>query len=436
MEEFLTFPNPHLSTSIPTLDSLLVSLVDDQGSERYPIINPLTSDNFNDRLLGGLAITGLNRVRETLSSPYNVPEALSSRETWLRHLMEVLAGAHEGLRNAQQANADGHPDTFSDLNREEANTASSIYSVLTDLTDFFDLVNEPDDNSPKRTHCIRCIQSASLPTPSSIPDHITSLLLTSEFDARAARLSLLNDRIRTIIQEADDWCKAQTDALTAYFITHVTSSERSPSQLASALQATDPSFDRWAKNLGDELREYTRRIICNEVGQDTSDQRCVEVMETHMTEATRNAKAAVQKTQADIDADVERQTSTLRADALARIEAVKADLAIQFEQEALRLHRDHKVSLTNLSESHKLSSVIRTKDRPSPITTKTRRSRKRKAGMSAGPLQPGTLQLSEDSEAMATDDQLTDLEPSSPLPPPPSLPVSITAIIALDVTPK
>src|SRR5579863_5624526 len=97
MEEFLSFPNPRLPTFPPTLDSLLVSLVDDQGSERYSIPNPLTSDDFTDRLNGGLAITGLNRVRETLSSPYNVPESLASRETWLRHLLEVLVGAHEGL---------------------------------------------------------------------------------------------------------------------------------------------------------------------------------------------------------------------------------------------------------------------------------------------------------------------------------------------------
>src|SRR5579863_7011750 len=167
MEEFLTFPNPRLPSTTPVPDSLLVSLVDDQGSNRYPIPNPLTSDDFTDRLAGGLAITGLNRVRETLTSPYNVPQNLASREIWLCHLFEVLVGAHEGLRNTQQANADGHPDAFSDLNREEANTASSIYSVLTDLINFFDLVNEPDENSPKRTHCIRCIESAVLPTPSS-----------------------------------------------------------------------------------------------------------------------------------------------------------------------------------------------------------------------------------------------------------------------------
>ena len=121
MEEFLSFPNPRRPTFPPTLDSLLVSLVDDQGTERYSIPNPLTSDDFTDRLAGGLTITGLNRVHETLSSPFNVPENLSSRETWLRHLFEVLVGAHEGLCNAQQANADGHPDAFNDLNREESN---------------------------------------------------------------------------------------------------------------------------------------------------------------------------------------------------------------------------------------------------------------------------------------------------------------------------
>src|SRR5579863_1849937 len=304
MEEFLSFPNPRLPTFPPTLDSLLVALVDDQGSERYHIPQPLTSDDFSNRLAGGLALTGLNRVRETLSSPFNVPETLSSRETWLRHLFEVLVGAHEGLRNAQQANADGRPDAFSDLSREESNIASSIHSVLTDISDFFDLVNEPDEHSPNRTHCIRCVQSASLPPPSTLPDFITSLQLTSEIDVRAARLSLLNDRIRTITHEADEWCKNQADALQAFFITHLTSTDHSPSQLASALCA-DPSFDSWAMNLGNELRDYCRRIICNEVGQDTSDQRCVEIMETHMTEATRNAKKFVQKTQAELNEDTE-----------------------------------------------------------------------------------------------------------------------------------
>src|SRR5579863_6386395 len=266
MEEFLTFPNPRLSTTTPTPDSLLITLVDDQGSNCYPIPNPLTSDDFTDCLAGGLAITGLNRVRETLTAPYNVPQNLASRETWLRHLFEVLVGAHEGLRNTQLANADGHPDAFSDLNREEANTASNIHSVLTDLIDFFDLVNEPDESSPTRTHCIRCIESASLPLPSSVPEHNASLLLTSESDARAVRLSILNDRIRTITHEADEWCKAQTAALNSYLILHLVSTNPSPEQMASSLGA-DPSFDSWAKRLGNELCGYTRKVICNEVGR-------------------------------------------------------------------------------------------------------------------------------------------------------------------------
>src|SRR5579863_3860570 len=353
MEEFLTFPNPRLpfTTSIP--DSLLVSLVDDQGTNRYPIPNPLTSNDFTDRLDGALAITGLNRVRETLTAPYNVPENHASRETWLRHLFEVLVGAHEGLRNTQQANADRLPDAFSDLNTEEANTASHIHSVLTDLIDFFDLVNEPDENSPTRTHCIRCIESASLPPPSSIPDHITSLLLTCESDARAARLSLLNDRIRSITHEADEWCKTQTAALNSFLILHIISTNPSPEQLASALGA-DPSFDMWAKRLGDEMHEYTRKVICNEVGLDTSDQRCVEIMQTHMTEATRNATTYINANQTGINnkaakdiedfrasmaAETELKLQEIRDKANAQITNLKAELDKEIEQETLRLRR-------------------------------------------------------------------------------------------------
>src|SRR5579863_8956434 len=453
MEEFLTFPNPRLpfTTSIP--DSLLVSLVDDQGTNRYPIPNPLTSDDFTDRLAGGLAITGLNRVRETLTAPYYVPQNLTSRETWLRHLFEILVGAHEGLRNTQLANADGHPDAFCDLNREEANTASNIHSILTDLIDYFDLVNEPDENSPTRTHCIRCIESASLPPPYSVPEHITSLLLTCESDARAARLSILNDRIRTITHEADEWCKAQITALNSYLILHLISTNPSPEQMASALGA-DPSFDNWAKRLGDELREYTRKVICDEVGQDTSDQRCVEIMQTHMTEATRNATTYVKANQADINkkaakdieefrasvaADTDRKLQELRDEADKHIANLKAELDAGIEQETLRLRRDARTTITNLTDQHDLVTVARSKDRPSPLSTKPRKAhRKRKTGTYAGPLQPGTLQPSDESEAMATDDQLTDLEPASPLPLPASLPVSAETIAAShrNLTPK
>src|SRR5579863_2388483 len=452
MEEFLTFPNPRLPSTTPVPDSLLVSLVDDQGTNRYPIPNPLTSNNFTDRLDGALAITGLNRVRETLSAPYNVPENRASRETWLRHLFEVLVGAHEGLRNTQQANADRLPDAFSDLNTEEANTASHIHSVLTDLIDFFDLVNEPDENSPTRTHCIRCIESASLPPPSSIPEHITSLLLTCESDARAARLSILNDRIRQITHEADDWCKAQTAALNSFLILHLVSTNPSPEQMASALGA-DPSFNTWAKRLGNELREYTRKVICNEVGQDTSDQRCVEIMQTHMTEATRNATTYVKANQDDINkksakdieefrakvaADTERKFQELRDEAEKHLANLKAELDAGIEQETLRLRRDARTTITNLTDQHDLVTVARSKDRPSPLSTKPRKvHRKRKTGTYAGPLQPGTLQPSDESEAMATDDQLTDLEPASPLPLPPSLPISTTSITAQhDRTPQ
>src|SRR5579863_5905463 len=109
-------------------------------------------------------------------------------------------------------------------------------------------------------------------------------------------------------------------------------------------------------------------------------------METHMTEATRNAKLYVQKNQEQINADAECKLAALCADAQARIEAVKAELDQQLEQETLQLTHDHKISMTNISESHKLSLVIRSKDCPSPLTSKPRKSRKQKAGTYAGPL--------------------------------------------------
>src|SRR5579863_3943361 len=119
---------------------------------------------------------------------------------------------------------------------------------------------------------------------------------------------------------------------------------------------------------------------------------------------------------ASLAADTERKLQGLCEEAETCISNLKQELDTEIEQETLCLCHDARITISNISDQHDLTSVTRTKDRPSPLSSKPRKAhRKRKAGTYAGPLQPGTLQPSDESEAMATDDQLTDLEPVSPL---------------------
>jgi hypothetical protein len=126
------------------------------------------------------ALNAINRLRQAFTSPFNTPDAILDRPTWLQMILETLAGIYEGFRNAQLISPDADlPMTFCDLNGKELNTVTSIFEVTSWLQDFCEAAEEEHDSdhiTPFHTICICCVESTDLPPP---PPNITDIMLTN-----------------------------------------------------------------------------------------------------------------------------------------------------------------------------------------------------------------------------------------------------------------
>ena len=170
MGDTLTFPPVRVPAILPHPEDLLVSLIKDEGTPSFSIPTPLTTDTIPNSADARAALNAVNRLQQTFTSPFDTPDSILNRSTWLRMILETLAGIHEGFHNAQLASPDADlPDAFRDLNGEERNTVAWIFEVTSWLQDFCEATEDDHDAdhiAPFRTLCIRCIESADLPPPS------------------------------------------------------------------------------------------------------------------------------------------------------------------------------------------------------------------------------------------------------------------------------
>ena len=130
MGDILTFPPVRVPAILPHPEDLLVALVNDEVVTSFSIPTPLTNDTIPNTADARMALNAVNRLRQTFTSPFGTPEAILDRPTWLRMILETLAGIHEGFKNAQLISPDhGLPKLFRDLNSDECNMVARIFKV-------------------------------------------------------------------------------------------------------------------------------------------------------------------------------------------------------------------------------------------------------------------------------------------------------------------
>ena len=223
MGDLLTFPPVRVPAVLPHLEDLLVSLANDEGVTSFPIPTPLTTESIPNTAEAQAALNAVNCLCQTFTSPFGTPDAILDRPTWLRMILETLAGIHEGFRNAQLISPDHDlPTTFRDLNGEERNTVARIFEVTSWLQDFCEAAEDDHDNNhiaPFCMLCIRCVESVNLPPP---PLTVTDAMLTNALEARAFWETLRNKAIQEAVKDIDIWRAQQMETLISNLVASLT----------------------------------------------------------------------------------------------------------------------------------------------------------------------------------------------------------------------
>ena len=126
----LTFPASRVPAVLPHPDDLLVTLTKDDSLQSFPVTTPLTPDTIPNSEDARATLHAVQRLCQTFSSPFGTPDSTLDCPTWLRIILENLAGIHEGFRNAQLISPDADlSKSFCDLNTDELNTVAHIFKV-------------------------------------------------------------------------------------------------------------------------------------------------------------------------------------------------------------------------------------------------------------------------------------------------------------------
>ena len=369
MGDTLTFPPVRVPAVLPHPDDLLVALVKDEGVAAFPIPTPLTTETIPNTVEARAALNAVNCLRQTFTSPFGTPDAILDRPTWLRMILETLAGIHEGFQNAQLISPDEDlPKTFRDLNGEEHNAVARIFEVTSWLQDFCE-ATEDDHNenhiAPFWTLCIRCVESADLPPP---PPNVTDIMLMNALEAWAFRETLRNQAIQQAVKDIDNWRMQQTETLISDLVASLTSQTPDLTTLAHEV-GLDPHVQKWVDNICPRLCLAAIQMINQETVEDCLVPDAQEILESEwlrhqmeiQTQLQIKSTQLTEQLTADMEVMIETKKQTLQHTADKYLRNFEHELDATTADEIQRIKNKSK-SITQQAkdeeESRTLQSVI------------------------------------------------------------------------------
>ena len=437
MGDRLTFPRPRIPAVLPHPNDLLVTLTKDDSLDSFSITSPLTPETIPNSEDARAALHAIQRLRHTFSSPFGTPDSVLDRPTWLRMILENLAGIHEGFRNAQLISPDTDlPKSFRDLQPEELNTVARIFEVTSWLQDFCEAADDehdPDHISPFRTICIRCVESADLPPP---PANITDIMLSNALEVRALRETLRNEAIRDAVKDIDAWREKQTEAMITDLVEFLTKPDCTADSLARELGNMDPRIAAWVDSIRGPLREAAISMVTQEAVEDCIIPHSQEFLESAWMKRQTEIEQEIRKRSSEHEAELRHSAELyaakveqdLRTSTENTIAALKAELDEKLANEIAQLKNHAKASLQAAKEeadSHSLTLAIRTTKAPKPSPLNITKPKKRKGKKKATNVLDLTTPSPDPPSDMETD---TDSTPTTPIcrssaPSPANLPI-------------
>ena len=424
MGDRLTFPLPRVPAVLPHPEDLLVTLTKDETLQSFPITTPLTPETIPNSEDAHAALHAVQRLRHTFSSPFGTPDSILDCPTWLRMILENLAGIHKGFRNAQLISPDADlPKSFRSLDPEELNTVARIFEITSWLQDFCEAAEEDhDDNhvAPYCTICIRCVESADLPPA---PANITDIMLTNALEVRALRETLRNQAIRTAVKNIEEWRETQTEAMITDLVNFMTNPDTDISSLARTAGGLDPRITAWVDSIRGPIRKAAIEMVTQETVEDCIIPHAQEFLEGAWMRRQTEIEHEIRKRSSEHETELRRSAEEyaskieqeLRASTDNTIAKLKAQLNDKLANEIEQLKNQAKVTLQAAkaeSDSHALTLAIRTLKPPKPSPLNLMKPKKKKGKKKATNVLDLTTPPPDAPSEMETD---TDSTPTMPI---------------------
>jgi len=312
------------------------------------IADPILLSDFPDTPQGSVAYTALQQVSEILSHSFLHPsndqtsDATPNRELWLSTTSQILVHLHNSIRRTH--GSDPLPNIFCDLSPSETESFSLFARTISSLSSFFEnrfenLITDPDDPDVETWEvCLCCLEECQYPVTHAAWQ---SVLMSCAQNIHAAHCTIINDKLRSLTLETDQWVDDRRNLICEAFIEAVTSDD-----LSSLHDATnsDPRLEAWATRTLTSFTDTVKQFIAQEVLATTVSPILIESLQAAKvkvdTEGSEYLAAYIRDERAKAEAAANSDALTFYNDTL---RALKAEALERSEREIAEYKHSLKV---------------------------------------------------------------------------------------------
>jgi len=267
METFI--PNvPAPPVPIPFGQLIVAATESLTPSHPIDIANPILLSDFPDTPQGTVAYTALQCVSEILSHGFLHPsntqhdDSTPSQELWLSTVSQILVHIHNSIRRTH--GLDPTPNAFQDLSSSETESFTLLARAVSSLSSFFDnrfenLLTDPVDPDVETWEiCLRCLEECQYPVSKA---SWQSVLMSCAQNIHAAHRTIINDKLRSLTLETDEWVDARCTQIREAFIEAISSDDFSSLHDATN---SDPRLEAWATRTLASFTDTAKRFLVQE----------------------------------------------------------------------------------------------------------------------------------------------------------------------------
>ena len=193
--------------SVPIPPGLVHSTLEQSILTSHPIVAlELTTDNFSEDDAGLAQFHAYSRIRELLS--HSFASGPINNDDWLILTANLLADIVNSLRKTHsELSADEFTGIFYNIYDSTLPTIETIKHATSSLSSFFTTRFADPTNT---TMCMRCLEECNIPVSH---EHLDAVLMSCDQNIRAAHSTIINEAIRNMHTNIQQWAEERTSQI-------------------------------------------------------------------------------------------------------------------------------------------------------------------------------------------------------------------------------
>ena len=188
--------------TVPIPPGLVHSTIEQSITTTHAIIGPeISSDNFTDDDAGLAQFQAYCRIQQLLSHGFNLDHSGLDRDDWLTLVTNLLADITNSIRTTHSQLPP--EELFTDID-EAYHLITTAKHAASSLSSFFTTRFSDPSNT---TMCMRCLEECNIPITH---DHLDAVLMSCDQNIRAAHSTIINEAIRNMHTNIQQWADERT----------------------------------------------------------------------------------------------------------------------------------------------------------------------------------------------------------------------------------